>query len=102
MMQALLGLVMSAALLFVGGPAFAQSADELRALRNDLQTLRDEQIRMRGELQAIKDVLRGRLANSPPPEAADRSRNVLLSFSGEHAKGNKGARLVLVDFTDYQ
>ncbi len=93
----LLALVVS---LFLSGPAAAQPADELRALRQELDALKQEQVKLRGEVQALREqVQRGRRAAAPSPPPAE---SVSLSPGNESAKGDKNAKLVLVEFTDYQ
>lgn len=97
------GLVTVAAVmvLFVLGtsPSVAQQADELRALREEIEALKQEQGKLRAELQVIIEFLRGRLATGSAPA---RPENLVLSFGDDPAKGSKTARLVLIEFTDYE
>jgi hypothetical protein len=79
-------------------PAAAQSTEELRGLRQAIEALRESQQRMERELQEIKTLLRGRQAGAPE----DEPKNVVLSIDGVPVKGERTARLALVDFTDYQ
>ena len=87
--------VVALALLVLASPstAFAQSDEELKALRKEMEGLRRE-------LQEIKALLRGRpLAAAPAGQAAS---NVAVSIKDEPFKGQKDAPLTLVEFSDYQ
>jgi type II secretory pathway component PulM len=85
-------------------PATAQPTEELlRSLRKDIETLKEGQAAMQRELQEIKNLIRTREApaagQAPPPE---QPQNMVLSLDAIPFKGDGKARLVLVDFTDYQ
>jgi len=75
---------------------FAQTADEIKALRKDVDTLKEGQAAVQKELQEIKGLLRAR------PSAAAPSAEAVVSVDGAPFKGNKDARVTLVEFTDYQ
>jgi len=85
-------------ILAVASPAPAQSTEEVQALRKAIEALRESQQRIEKELGEIKTLLRGRQAAGPEAEP----QNVVLTIDGDQFKGEKGATLVLVDFTDYQ
>ncbi|MCU1336556.1 MAG: protein-disulfide isomerase DsbG-like protein [Bryobacterales bacterium] len=75
-------------------PAFGQSADEeLRALRKDMEALRASQVEMQKTLQVVKDILMGK---QPPME------DVYISTAGAHSLGDTKAKVLLVEFSDYQ
>ena len=92
---------MVVALMFGGGEiAVAQSADEIQALRRAVEQLRESQQRIEKELAEIKGLLRGRQAAAPPE---DDPKSVALSIDAtDPVKGDQAAKLVLVEFTDYQ
>jgi protein-disulfide isomerase len=77
-------------------PGFAQSNEELKSLRKDLEDLRRGQAQIQQELQEIKLLLRGRA------QAAAERPTMVLSIKDEPFKGVKDARLTLVEFSDYQ
>jgi protein-disulfide isomerase len=77
------------------GPARAQSGDQLGALKKDVEALKDGQAAMLKELQEIKALLHGRPAAAEP-------QNVVFGVDGHPAKGDKGAKLTLIEFSDYQ
>lgn len=89
---------LSLLLVAAARPAMAQSSDDLRALRQAIEALRESQQRMERELQEIKNLLRARQTGAPN----DEPKNVVLSIEGDPFKGDRMARLALVDFTDYQ
>jgi protein-disulfide isomerase len=78
---------------------FAQPSDDLRNLRKEVDALKEGQKAIQGDLQEIKNLLRARptvaAPAAPPQEAA-------LSVDGAPFKGEKNAKVTLVDFTDYQ
>jgi hypothetical protein len=85
-------------------PVSAQPTEELlRSLRKDIETLKEGQGAIQRDLQEIKKLIRTREAPSarqpPPPE---QPQNMVLSLDAAPFKGDGKARLVLVDFTDYQ
>jgi hypothetical protein len=78
-----------------------ESSDELlRSLRRDIEALKEGQSRVQRDLQEIKTLLQrqGRASAADEPQPQD----IVLSVSDGQAKGDNGARVVLVDFTDYQ
>ena len=79
----------------------AQSADDLKALRQEIESLKAGIGAMQRDLQEIKTLLQGaRQAAGPPPPVAPESLD--LSVANAYAKGGAGARLVLVEFSDFQ
>jgi hypothetical protein len=99
-MVRLLGITALALVILAGAhPIAAQTTEEIQALRKSIQELRDSQQRIEKELGEIKTLLRGARAGAPPE---DDPKSVELSIAGERFKGQASARLVLVDFTDYQ
>ena len=89
-------LVMAMLLAVSHPPAQAQSAAELESLKKDIDALKEGQSAIQKDLQEIKSLLRAR------PGAAAPAQEVLLAVGDAPSKGNKDARLTLVEFTDYQ
>ena len=86
------------ALFFIApGISLGQSTEELKSLRKELEEIKQGQSTIQKELQEIKSLLRGRVA-APPPEP----QNVVLSVKGDVFKGDKNAKLTLIEFSDYQ
>ena len=80
-------------------PGVAQPTDELKALKKDVEALKEGQKAIQKDLQDIKNLLlRARPSAAPagPPQEA------VVSLEGAPVKGDKNAKVTLVDFTDYQ
>jgi protein-disulfide isomerase len=88
--------VMAVLLALSHPPAHAQSAAEIESLKKDIDALKEGQTAIQKDLQEIKALLRAR------PSAAAPAQEVVLTVGDAPSKGNKDARLTLVEFTDYQ
>ena len=79
--------------------SYAQSADEIRNLRKEIEALKQNQKIIIKELEALKKRT-GRIPplrrDLPPPQS------VVLSVAGEPFKGNENAKITLVEFSDFQ
>ena len=78
-------------------PGLTQSSDELKAVRKEIEALKEGQTAIQKDLQEIKNLLRARPAG-PPAEP----QNIVLSVADAPFKGEKSAKLTLIDFSDYQ
>jgi len=76
---------------------YSQSSEELKALREDLKALKEGQANMQKELQEIKTLLKSR-----PAAAPSEPQNVVLNIDKAPFKGDKNAKLTLIEFSDYQ
>jgi len=81
--------------LFHVQPGFSQTPDEIKALREEIKSLREGQNAIQKELQEIKGLL-------APKPAAPQFKETVLSIEGKPFKGNKEARLTLIEFFDFQ
>lgn len=97
-MRRLLPILVAVVVAFLAGPrpAAAQSADDLSALRQEIEALKAGQEAIQRDLEEIKDLLRGRAARPSPP------RDLTLSVKDDPFKGDRGAAVTLVEFSDYQ
>ncbi len=86
-----------ASLTLVPAGAAAQQADDLRSLLREVDALKEEQAKIRSELQVIRELLQGRGAAAP-----GQPQNLALPLGDDPVKGDQKAHLVLVDFADYQ
>jgi len=93
--------VLASVLCLQGVPTAAQPADELRELRKDVDALRESHKALESELQAIKQQLRRPQATRPAPQET-LAEPVTLTLDGAPTLGTAGARLALVEFSDYQ
>jgi protein-disulfide isomerase len=96
----LAAVVVIATIALSAAPASTQASEELKALRQELEAIKEGQGRLQKDVQEIKAILQGARAAAQPPQV--QPQNVVLTFDGEPTKGDKSARVVLVEFTDYQ
>jgi protein-disulfide isomerase len=96
-LRILVALVLALAL---PGPVAAQSGDELKALRQDIESLKAGIGAIQRDLQDIKRFLQGRATASPPPPVAPESLE--MNVASAFARGKPGAPLVVVEFSDFQ
>jgi protein-disulfide isomerase len=75
----------------------AKSLDEQQEIRKEIRDLRQGQEAIQKELQEIKRLL---LAREAAPTRPSRPENI--SISGRPVRGNPNARVVLIEFSDYQ
>ena len=89
--------VLAALTLFYAPPGLAQNGEELKALRKEVEGLKAGQTAIQKDLQEIKSLLQARPSPSPaqPP-------SVVLDTDGAPFKGDKHAKVTVIDFTDYQ
>jgi protein-disulfide isomerase len=78
-------------------PGFTQTSKDIQSLRKELETLKEGQKTIQKELEAIKEILR---AGQTPPAPA--IRNVVINIEGAPFKGDKNAKLTLIEFSDYE
>ncbi len=87
-------------------PGLAQdtSAEEGLDLRSEIEALKEGQKAIQKDLQEIKSLLSTRQAPapSPAPAPAPAPLNIDLDIEGNPYKGNRTAKLTLIEFTDYQ
>jgi protein-disulfide isomerase len=102
--------------LFYPDMGFSQSSKELADLKREIEALKTGQLSiqkdlaelknmfLQKELQAMKEQLQGRpaptLAAPQAPSGAE--TQTLVSIEGAMSKGDKNAKLTLVEFTDFQ
>jgi protein-disulfide isomerase len=98
--------VSSAALvasLVLAGPGSLAARDDLR---RELEELKKGQQAIQQQLQEMRQILqdRGSAAGAPAPAGtpAPNVKDVPLSVKGRPSRGDGGARVTLVEFTDYQ
>ncbi len=85
--------------LLFSSSVFAQSADELKEIRKEIEALKQGQGAIQKDLQEIKTLLKARPA---PPQPAEQPVNAVLNVEGAHFRGEKNAVLTMIEFSDYQ
>jgi protein-disulfide isomerase len=93
---ALCGLVLLGFLTACTGQAQSQSNDDLK---KDIQALKEGQQAIQKDLQEIKRLLAARPTAAAPTEQA---LNAIISVDGLPFKGDKNAKLTLVEFSEFQ
>jgi protein-disulfide isomerase len=88
------GLLLSGFLVAARG--VAQSNEDLK---KDIQSLKEGQQAIQKDLQEIKKLIAARPAGAPGGEQA---MNAVISVDGEPFKGDKNAKLTLVEFSEFQ
>jgi hypothetical protein len=89
-------MAMLAAVWFHVQPGFAQTAEEFKALRDEVKAVKDGQAAIQKDLQEIKKLLASR-----PAQPAE-FKEAIINIDGAPIKGDKNAKLVLMEFSDYQ
>jgi protein-disulfide isomerase len=89
-------------------PGFPQPSEDVKALRREVQGLKEGQaaihkelleiknLLLQKELQSIKELLQRGQAPAPTPAAT------VVSVDGAPFKGERSAKVTLIEFTDYQ
>jgi protein-disulfide isomerase len=75
-----------------------QPDEELKAMRREVEAIKESQTAIQKDLQEIKSLLRAKPAAQPAAQPLD----IVLNVEGEPFKGDKTAKVVLVEFSDYQ
>ena len=94
---ALCGLVLLGFLTACTGQAQSQSNDDLK---KEIQSLKEGQQAIQKDLQEIKKLLAARPA--APAALPEQAMNAVVSVDGVPFKGDKNAKLTLVEFSEFQ
>lgn len=91
-----------AILLFLGaGQAVAQSAEEVEALKSEIQALKQGQLAIQRDLAVIKQFLQQR-SQAQARAQPQPFKPTELSVAGAPSLGEQDAVVTMVEFTDYQ
>jgi type II secretory pathway component PulM len=85
--------------IFFAQPVFSQTTDELKTIREEISSLKEGQTAIQKDLQEIKKLLQARPAAQP--QVAE-FKEAIINVEGALSKGDKKAKLVLMEFSDYQ
>jgi len=83
-------------ILLFAQPGMTQPSDELKNLKKEIETLKEGQKAIQKDLQEIKNVLRARGLLEEDPQ------NLFIDLSGKPFKGDKNAKLILMEFSEYE
>ena len=97
-MKKFISIIVLAVIVFTYSQSgYSQSSEELKAIKEDLKALKEGQVNIQKELQEIKTLLKSR-----PAAAPGEPQNVVLNIDKAPFKGDKNAKLTLIEFSDYQ
>ena len=91
--------VFALAFLLAVSPLAAQPAADTESLKQEIQSLKAGQQQIQKDIEEIKKILQ---AARNPAAAPDKAVNAVVNIAGEPVKGNKDARLTLIEFSEYQ
>jgi protein-disulfide isomerase len=75
-----------------------QSDEEIKALRADIEAIKAGQSAIQKQLQEISNLLKTRPVTAQPAAP----RDIVLDIAGAPFRGQKNAKVVLVEFSDFQ
>ena len=85
--------------LFFTHRGFGQTGEELKSLREEIKALKDGQTAIQKDLQEIKNLLRTRQVQ---PQAPSPFKEAVVSIEAGHVRGDKDAKIVMIEFSEYQ
>ena len=99
-----LGLVGILLAALMGSPLFGQQPEAEQSLKKEVEALKQGQVQIRKQLEEIMQLLRARpAAAAPRPAPAVPSvRGKVFDLGDNPVMGESGAKLTLIEFTDYQ
>jgi peptidoglycan hydrolase CwlO-like protein len=89
-------LVLSLTLILSVKPAFSQTAEEFQAQQKEIGALKEGMAGLKKDIEDIKKQLQAR------PAAPGEFKEAIINIKGAPVMGDKKAKLVLMEFTDYQ
>jgi hypothetical protein len=89
-----LGLIL---ICILSAPLALAQQQSTEDLKKDIEALKEGQKAIQKDLEEIKTLLKSRPAGPPPPP-----QNVVLELGKNPFKGERNAKLTLVEISDYQ
>jgi hypothetical protein len=83
-------------ILLSAHPGLTQTSDELKSFRKELDGLKESQKAIQKDIEEIKNLLRARGFLPEEP------KNLFFNIVGKPFKGDKNAKLILIEFSEYQ
>ncbi len=77
--------------------SFSQTTDELKTIREEIKSLKEGQSTIQKDLQEIKKLLQAR-----QPQAPAEFKEAIINVEGAPFKGDKKAKLAIIEVSDYQ
>ena len=94
-------LVLSLVFFLGAQPAAAQTTQEYQDLKKEIESLKQGQAGIKHDLQEIKKLIQD-IKKAPAARAGDEFKEAIINIEGAPIRGDKKAKLVLIEFTDYQ
>ncbi len=85
--------------LLLASPGFAQESDA--DLRKEIEALKQGQTNIQRQLQEIKRLVQSQ-NKKPAQRQGPQVKDVVFNIGNNAVKGDSGAKLTLIEFTDYQ
>jgi prefoldin subunit 5 len=83
-------------------PVVAQTTQEYQDLKKEIESLKQGQAGLKQDLQEIKKLIQG-IKQAPAARAGgDEFKEAIINIEGAPIRGDKKAKLVMIEFTDYQ
>jgi len=83
--------------------AFPQTVDDIKSHRDEIKALKEGQSAIQRDLEEIKSLLRTRQAQAQfQPPSPPEFKETLVNISNGHVRGEKNAKLLMIEFSDYQ
>jgi len=93
-------LVFGLSLFFTVQPVFAQTNLEYKLLQKEIESIKEGQDGIRKDLQELKKLVQG--IKQAPAAPGGEFKEAVIDIKGAPIKGDKNAKLVLLEFADYQ
>lgn len=90
-LSVLLGMFM---MLSIPSTGITQTADEIKQIKKDVEALKEGQKALQKEIQELRDLV--------TPKKAPEFKEAIISIKDSPFKGEKTAKLAIVEFSDYQ
>jgi len=101
-MKRYLGCLILSLTLFLGvQPVFAQANLEYQLLKKEIESLKQGQAGLKQDLQEIKKLIQN-IKVAPAGGGAAEFKEAMINIKGAPIKGDKSAKLVMIEFSDYQ
>lgn len=100
MKKSLVSMVLSLTLFLSVQPVFAQTNLECQVLKKEIESLKQGQDGIKKDIQELKKLVQG--IKQAPAGPGGEFKEAMIDIKGAPIRGDKTAKLVLIEFSDYQ
>ncbi len=93
-------LVFGLSLFLTVQPVFAQTNLEYKLLQKEIESIKEGQDGIRKDIQELKKLVQG--IKQAPAAPGGEFKEAMIDIKGAPIRGDKNAKLVLLEFADYQ